>query len=114
MIPRDILLHRPNNAGGPRLGGAAAEKLNAANPDSEDPIKLPASARGRPFEDDFGEVLRWAIRRRVVVGEDRRAAVGVGEVVAEEEIGARFGVGEWDGFGDFEVGGGRSVGSGGE
>lgn len=110
MIPRDVLLHRPNNAGGPRLGGAAPEKLNAADPDAEDPVELPAFARGRPFEDHFGEVLRWAVRRRVVVGEDRRAAVGVGEVMVEKEIGARFGFGEWDGFGDFEVGGGRSGG----
>lgn len=45
----------------------------------------------------------WAVVGRSVVGEDWWFGVSVGEVVAEEEVGAGFCVGEFDGFGDFEV-----------
>lgn len=40
---------------------------------------------------------------RVVRGEDRGFAVGEGEVVSEDKVGAGGCLGEVDGFGDFEV-----------
>lgn len=83
-VPRDVLLHRPYSAGVPRLGGAAPENFDAADPNPEDPVELPPFARRRPLENDLREVLSRAIRRRFEVGENRRLAVGVGEVMLEE------------------------------
>lgn len=86
MISRDVLLHVPNNSGAPRLGGAAPEKFDAAEPDAEDSVELRALARGGPFKNDLREASRRAIRRRSVVGEDRRLAVRESEFVLKEEI----------------------------
>lgn len=55
IIPRNVLLDSPNNPRRSRLGRTAAEKLDPAEPDSEDPVELGSSASGSPFEDDSGE-----------------------------------------------------------
>ncbi|KAG6405938.1 hypothetical protein SASPL_133532 [Salvia splendens] len=107
-VPRDVLLHRPDNAGGGWLGGAAAETFGTADPDAEDAVEFPALARRRPLEDDFGGA--WgerAVRRRCVGGEDRLLVVGEGEIVLEKEVGAWCGGRELDWFG--EGGGGPKV-----
>lgn len=52
MILRDVLFDSPDDSGGSGLGGAAAENLDAAEPDAEDSVELAAFASGRPFEDD--------------------------------------------------------------
>ncbi|KAG6437859.1 hypothetical protein SASPL_102789 [Salvia splendens] len=95
-VPRDVLLHRPYNAG----GGAAAEAFAAADPDAEDAVKLLALARRRPLEDDFGGAWGGAVRRRCVGVEDRRLAVGEGEIVLEKEVGAWCVAREMDWFGE--------------
>lgn len=109
-VPGDIFLDGPNNARGSRLRGAAAEKLDAGEPDAEDPVELASAASGSPFEDDLREGSGRAIGGRGVGGEDRGLSVGEGEVVGEDEVGTggcRFG--EFDGFGDFEVDSGWGV-----
>ncbi|KAG6405799.1 hypothetical protein SASPL_133393 [Salvia splendens] len=73
----------------------------------EDAVELPALARRRPLEDDFGGAWGGAVRRRCVGGEDWRLAVGEGEIVLEKEVGAWCGGSELDWFG--EGGGGPKV-----
>lgn len=89
-IPSDVFLHRPDDAVWPRLGGAAAEKLDAVEPDAEDAIELSSSAGGFELEDDLGEFLRGAVRGECVVGENRGFAVGEGELVVEDVVRARW------------------------
>ncbi|KAG6407203.1 hypothetical protein SASPL_130187 [Salvia splendens] len=108
-VPRDVLLHRPDNAGGGWLDGAVAEAFGAADPDAEDAVELPALARRRPLEDDFGGAWGGAVRRRCVGGEDRRLAVGEGEIVLEKEVGAWCGGRALDWFGEGGGGGGPKV-----
>lgn len=111
-VPRDVLFDGPDGARGSRLRRAAPENLDAAKPDAEDPVELPPLARCRPFQNYSGEFLGPAVRRRGVLRQDRGLAVGEAEIVAEEEVGAGFSVGQRDGSPDFEVSSGRGVGRG--
>lgn len=62
------------------------------------------------MEDNFGEILRWAIRGRGIIGKNWWTTIGVAEIVLKEEVGAWFGFGKLDGFGYFEECGGLGFG----
>lgn len=103
MVTSDVFLDGPDDAVSRRLGGAAAEKLYAVEPEAEDAVELASSGGGCELEDDLGEGSGGAVGGEGVVGEDRGFGVGVGEVVVEESVRARWG-GIGDGWlFDFEV-----------
>ena len=106
MIPSHVFLDRPYDAVLSRLGGAAAEKLDAVEPNAEDAVELSTFASGFEFEDDLGEFEGRAVRGESVVGEDWRFAVGVGELVVEDVVRARWWrrIGEDGRLFDLEVG----------
>ena len=64
-------------------------------------------ARGVPLEHDFGEGVEGAMGGRGVGGENRGVAIGVGEVVVENVVGARFCFGVFNGCCYLEVFGGE-------
>lgn len=87
----DVLPDGPEDAGGAGLGGAAAEELDAAQPDAEDAVELAPAARRRPLEHgaDGGAAAAAAEAARGGVGGGGGGlGVGEGEVVLEEEEGA--------------------------
>ncbi|OAY85189.1 hypothetical protein ACMD2_12309 [Ananas comosus] len=88
----DVLPDGPEDAGGAGLGGAAAEELDAAEPDAEDAVELAPAARRRPLEHgaDGGAAAEVAAEaaRGSVGGGGGGLGVGGGEVVLEEEEGA--------------------------
>lgn len=88
VVFSDVFLDGPEDAVSRRLGGAAAEKLCAVEPEAEDAVELSASAGGSELEGDSGELLGRAVGGESVVGEDGGFGVGVGEVVVEELVGA--------------------------
>ena len=89
-VPRDVARHGPDDAGGARLRGAAAQELGAGEPHAEDAVELAAPAVGAPLE--HGE--REGPARGGAGGEaggrrvgdrDGATAVGVAEGVGEEQ-----------------------------
>lgn len=72
------------------LGGAGAEELNAAEPQAGDAVVLLAFAGCVEMEENAGPwgraVEGWGVR-----GGEGRGVDGVGEGVAEDEVGARRG-----------------------
>jgi hypothetical protein len=89
-VPGDVLGHGPDDAVRPRLGGAAAEELHAAQPDAEDAVVLGASAGGALVEDGEGD------RRRCAAGRAEAPRRGV------RGCGGGFGEGEPEGVGEQE------------
>ena len=92
-VPGDVAGHGPEDAVGPRLGGAAAEQLGAGEPDAEDAVELAAAAVGAPL--GHGERERRAAGprggeagRRRVGGGGGGPAVGGAEGAGEEQRGA--------------------------
>lgn len=110
-VAGDVLFDGPEDAGGAGLGGAAAEELDAVEPDAEDAVELAAAAGSGPLKDDGGGgAVEGAVGGGLVGGGDGGLGVGGAEVVLEDEGGAGFGLGERDGSGDLEVGGGGGLG----
>lgn len=107
MVPCDVFFNTPNNASGSWLCSAASEKLNPTKPHTKNAVKLSSFARGVPLEHDFGEGVEGAMGGRGVGGENRGVAIGVGEVVVENVVGARFCFGVFNGCCYLEVFGGE-------
>lgn len=103
MVPCDVLLDTPNNAGGSWLCSAASQKLNPTKPHTENAIKLSSFASGLPLKHDFGESFEGAVRGWGVVGENWWLAIGVAKVVVENVVRERFCFGEFNGSCDFKV-----------
>lgn len=103
-IPGNILFHNPNNARGSRFCSARAENLHPTQPNAENAVELPSFAGCSPFQDDFGEVLSWAVGGRVVRSSYRRFSVCVAEIVLKDKRRAGCCFGVFDGFGYLEEG----------
>ena len=97
-VTGDVLAHSPYDTVRAWLGSAAAEKLDAGEPNAKDAIELAAVGGSGPLEDDLGGRVSGAVGGEGVRGGDGRLAVGVGEVVLEKKRGAGSGIGDGDGL----------------
>lgn len=109
-VTGDVLADGPDYAGGAGLSGAAAEELDAAEPDPEDAVELAALAGGGPLEDSARGDAAAAEpgARGAVGGGDGGLTVREAKVVLEDEGRAdRFVASrERDGLRDLEESGG--------
>lgn len=89
MVASDVLFDGPDRSVGSRLGGAAAEKLDAVEPHAEDSVELSSFALGGPFHHDLRKLRRRTVsaadRRKAVLRRHGRLSVRGAERVAESE-----------------------------
>lgn len=86
VIPGNVLLNSPNNPISSGLCCAAPEKLNPTKPNSKNSIKLQSFASCSPLEHNFGENLRWTMKRRVIVCKDWWFAICESKIMPKYEI----------------------------